>query len=164
MSGSRAEHEFAALSRRQLMRASSAGLAGLALNVLARENSVTAEDHDSSPQPRPGKPHIQPRAKAVIYLSMSGGPSQVDTFDYKPVLQKNDGKAAEEVGGGTASRLARKGKLWASPWKCSRHGESGLHISELFPRVAGHADDAGGRGEQYPRRLRNGVSHAVVTS
>ena len=72
---------------------------------------------------------------------MSGGPSQVDTFDYKPVLQKNDGKSAENIGGGTPSREVRKGALWASPWEFSQHGQSGLPISELFPHLARHADD-----------------------
>ncbi len=135
MSGKHSQHAFCEFSRRQLLRASSAGIAGLALNVLAHENHATADDHIT------GEAHHRPRAKSVIYLSMSGGPSQVDTFDYKPVLQKSDGKSADMVNGGTASRLARKGKLWASPWKFSQHGESGLHVSELLPHTAKHVDD-----------------------
>ena len=120
------------ISRRHLLRNSTAGFAGLALSALAQEESGPLV---------PKQPHFKPRAKSVIYLSMNGGPSQVDTFDYKPELQKNDGKSADLVGGGTTSRLARKGKLWGSPWEFSQHGESGLHISELLPNIARHADD-----------------------
>ena len=124
------------LSRRRLIHAS---FAGLALNALAQEFSPAAESKTGPLDPK--KPHHKPRAKSVIYLSMNGGPSQVDTFDYKPDLQKNDGKTSEAVGGGTGSRIARKGNLWGSPWEFSQHGESGLHISELLPNIARHADD-----------------------
>ena len=124
-------------SRRRFIRNSTTSFAGLALSALAHEMAAAEEQGPLDPK----QPHFKARAKSVIYLSMNGGPSQVDTFDYKPELQKNDGKSANAVGGGTASRLARKGKLWGSPWQFSQHGESGLHISELFPNVAKHADD-----------------------
>ena len=139
MFGKHMQHEMLTLSRRQLIRQSTAGIAGLALGVLAHENTVAASEQAATSTGK--QPHFQQRAKAVIYLSMSGGPSQVDTFDYKPVLQKSDSKSADAVGGGTGSRLARKGKLWASPWKFSQHGESGQYISELLPNIAGHADE-----------------------
>ena len=124
-------------SRRCFIRNSTTSFAGLALSALAHELAAAEERGPLDPK----QPHFKARAKSVIYLSMNGGPSQVDTFDYKPELQKNDGKSANAVGGGTASRLARKGKLWGSPWQFSQHGKSGLHISELFPNVAKHADD-----------------------
>lgn len=141
MSGNHSENIFGEVTRRQLIRTSTAGIAGLALSVLAHEDLAVADENITADQPKSGMPHFRPRAKSVIYLSMNGGPSQVDTFDYKPVLQKSDGKSAEVVNGGTASRLARKGKLWASPWKFSQHGQSGLHLSELFPHIAKHVDD-----------------------
>src|SRR5207247_1962264 len=73
--------------------------------------------------------------KHVIFLCMSGGPSHVDTFDYKPKLQADTGKATTNRGrGGSATLLG-------SPWKFAQHGQSGLWISELFPEVAKHADD-----------------------
>jgi hypothetical protein len=86
--------------------------------------------------PRPG--HIKPRAKRIIFLFMHGGPSQVDTFDYKPMLAKHDGKDLpfEPAKGTTVSR-----KLMTSPWSFAQHGESGAWVSELFPNVARHVDD-----------------------
>ena len=74
--------------------------------------------------------HFPARAKRVIFLCMQGGPSHVDTFDYKPKLGQDAGR-----GGKYGS------KLMASPWKFSQRGKSGLWISELFPEVAKHVDD-----------------------
>ena len=67
----------------------------------------------------------------MIFACMRGGPSHVDTFDYKPALAKDDGKKLKEFG----SR-----KLLQSPWKFNKHGQSGLEISELYPQLARHAD------------------------
>jgi hypothetical protein len=86
--------------------------------------------------PRPG--HFPARAKRVIFLFMHGGPSQVDTFDYKPLLQRDHGKplpfAKPRV------QFAQTGNLMASPWKFKQYGQSGAWVSELFPSVAQHAD------------------------
>lgn len=86
--------------------------------------------------------HHAPRAKRVIFLFMHGGPSQVDTFDYKPELQKRDGQRlpfapAKNLDPTSTSQA----KLLGSPWQFSQHGQSGLWVSELFPEVAKHADD-----------------------
>jgi len=84
-------------------------------------------------------PHFRPRAKRVIFLFMKGGPSHVDTFDYKPKLQQDDGKpypfAKPRV------QFAATSNLLASPWKFKQHGQSGRWVSELFPSVAKHVDD-----------------------
>jgi hypothetical protein len=102
--------------------------AGLAARAAAKE-AAKAGPLD------PKQPHFAARAKHVIFLCMSGGPSHVDTFDYKPELQKNDGKSvANRNRGGYATLLK-------SPWKFAQHGRSGLWISELFPNVAKHADE-----------------------
>ena len=83
--------------------------------------------------------HFAPRAKRVIFMFMKGGPSQVDTFDYKPKLQEDDGKplpfAKPRV------QFAPTGNLLGSPWRFRQYGESGIHVSELFPNVAQHVDD-----------------------
>jgi hypothetical protein len=103
--------------------------AGLATRLAA--NEAAAKAAPLTPKP----PHFTPRAKRVIFLCMNGGPSHVDTFDYKPSLQQSDGKSvANRNRGGYA-------KLLASPWKFTQHGQGGLWISELFPEVAKHADD-----------------------
>jgi hypothetical protein len=84
-------------------------------------------------------PHFRPRAKRVIFLFMHGGPSQVDTFDYKPLLARDNGKplpfAKPRV------QFAETGNLLASPWKFRQYGQSGAWVSDLFPHVAGVVDD-----------------------
>ena len=80
------------------------------------------------------EPHFAPRAKRVIMLNMPGGPSHVDTFDYKPQLTKDDGKPGKYG-------KNRGATLFGSPFEFKQRGESGLWISELFPHVASMADD-----------------------
>jgi hypothetical protein len=77
----------------------------------------------------PKPPHFAPRAKRVIHLFMNGGPSQVDTFDPKPMLDKYDGKPLP-----IHLKTERKtGVGFASPWKFQKHGQSGIEVSELYP-------------------------------
>jgi len=87
----------------------------------------------------PGLPHHKPRAKNVIYLYMDGGPSQVDTFDPKPYLDRDNGKPfAMKM---EPTQFNNIGNTLASPWKFNNYGECGLPVSDLFPNVAKHADD-----------------------
>ena len=85
------------------------------------------------------QPKYRQRAKRVIFLFMKGGPSQVDTFDYKPRLQRDHGHplpfAKPKV------QFAKTGNLLASPWNFQRYGECGHYVSDLFPKVANHVDD-----------------------
>src|SRR5690242_8985065 len=81
------------LSRRELLRVSSTGFGALALAGLLGEELRAADSSSSAPNPLAVKaPHFTARAKRVIYLFMHGGPSQVDTFDYKPLLQRDHGR------------------------------------------------------------------------
>lgn len=94
---------------------------------------MAAAQENASPKMQPlspKEPHFAAKAKHVIFLCMSGGPSHVDTFDYKPQLAKDHGK-----------RGKYGGNLLKSPWKFKQRGDSGLWISDLFPSVAEHADD-----------------------
>ncbi|MSR75375.1 MAG: DUF1501 domain-containing protein [Planctomycetes bacterium] len=81
---------------------------------------------------------IPARAKRVIFLFMHGGPSQIDTFDYKPLLQRDDGKPFP--GQRPRVNFAKTETLMASPWKFAQHGQSGAWVSALFPEVAQVAD------------------------
>ncbi|MEM6470240.1 MAG: DUF1501 domain-containing protein [Planctomycetota bacterium] len=117
------------LTRRELLQHSSAGFGYLALASLATSSSYADSVATASPL-APKEPHFPARAKRVIFLCMQGGPSHVDTFDYKPDLERDAGK-----------RARYGGELLASPWKFKQRGESGLWISDLFPEVASHADD-----------------------
>jgi hypothetical protein len=116
------------LTRRHALKTLSCGFGYMALAGLTTEASA---DEQTNPL-LPKAPHHSARAKRVIFLCMRGGPSHVDTFDYKPQLAKDDGKASPKQ---------KNRKLMQSPWKFNPHGESGLPISELFPNLAQHADD-----------------------
>jgi hypothetical protein len=85
----------------------------------------------------PKTPHHSARAKRVIFLFMHGGPSHVDTFDHKPMLAKHDGKPLPFQ---AAKNISAVPKLLKSPWKFARHGESGLWVSELLPKLAEQID------------------------
>lgn len=119
------------LSRRNYLKWSALGLGGLALNTLPA-NLVQAGGLT------PRKPHHQPKARRVIFLFMHGGPSQVDTFDYKPKLQAMNG---ENLPFAPAKRIDATPKLLKSPWKFAQHGECGNWVSELLPYTAKHIDD-----------------------
>lgn len=134
--------KFNLFNRRQLLQQTAVGFGGLALtsilhNQLAAEQSGAPQDQLN---PLAAKlPHFQPRARRIVFLFMKGGPSHVDTFDPKPALDRDNGKAPPfalpEV------TFAAQGNLLKSPWRFHQHGESGLPVSELFPHVARHIDD-----------------------
>ncbi len=122
------------LSRRDWLFRSAAGFGGVALSSLltdrARADGVLA------------KLHHTPKAKAVIFLYMDGGPSQVDTFDYKPALDKFNGQDPVKVLGKVEpTQFANVGKVMASPWKFKQYGDCGAWVSDLFPHVAKCVDD-----------------------
>ena len=114
-----------ALSRRDMLKSVSAGFGYLAFAGLSASAAATYQ----SPL-LPKAPHFAARAKRVIFLSMQGGPSHLDTFDYKPKLIADAGKAGPG-----------KGKLVAPAAEFKQRGQSGLWISEAFANVARHADD-----------------------
>jgi len=116
-------------SRRQALRSASSGFGYLAFAALAHERAL-AEAGPLAPKP----PHFPGRAKRVIFLSMDGAPSHVDTFDPKPRLAADHGKPGKYGG-------PRGAALMGSPWNFLRGGRSGLEISELFPNLAGQADE-----------------------
>ncbi|WP_146455023.1 DUF1501 domain-containing protein [Rubripirellula tenax] len=85
--------------------------------------------------------HHAAQAKNIIFLYMDGGPSQVDTFDPKPLLEKFDGRNPSELFDVEPTQFNNNGNVLASPWKFHQHGESGIPVSELFPHVAACADE-----------------------
>jgi hypothetical protein len=120
------------LSRRRLLQLSGAGFGGLALAGLAQGLGLATVQDPASARVWPA------RAKRVIFLFMHGGPSQVDTFDYKPLLERDHGKPLPFEK--PRIQFAQTGNLLKSPWKFAQHGESGAWVSELFPHVARHVD------------------------
>ncbi|HUY92517.1 MAG TPA: DUF1501 domain-containing protein [Pirellulales bacterium] len=127
------------LSRRDLLRASAAGFGQLALaGLLAIDAQAEAEAGRANPL-APRAPHCSARAKRVIFLFMHGGPSHLDTFDYKPLLARDHGKPLPFAKPRVVS--APTGNLLKSPWKFRQYGQSGAWVSELFPHVGGIVDD-----------------------
>jgi len=88
----------------------------------------------------PRQPHFAPKAKSVIFLFMYGGPSHVDTFDYKPKLYDLDGKTIQVKTKGRGGSK-NEGRVVGPKWNFKQYGESGKHISDLFPNVASCVDD-----------------------
>ena len=86
-------------------------------------------------------PHHEVRAKNVIFLYMDGAPSQVDTFDPKPMLDKHNGKDPGALFNVEPTQFNNNGKVLASPWKFKQYGESGIPVSDLFPHVAECVDE-----------------------
>ena len=123
-------------SRRSMLKRTAVGFGSLAFaSMLADQSLEAAKKNPLAPKP----PHFQPRAKRIIFLLMSGGPSQVDTFDPKPLLTRDDGKPLPFPKPRVQFNATKN--LLKSPWKFRRYGESGLWVSELFPHVAKCVDD-----------------------
>ena len=118
------------LSRRDALRTMGTGFGMLGLANLLRASS------GSPLEPKP--PHFQAKAKHVIFLFLNGGPSQVDTFDPKPMLTKYHGKPAPSVNLKTERKT---GNLLASPFQFNRYGKSGIEVSEIFPKLGACIDD-----------------------
>jgi hypothetical protein len=127
-----------------MLRTSAAGFGYLALSSLLADEAAAAPGDGRIENPSSGplasrRPHFAARAKRVIFLFMKGGPSHVDTFERKPLLDRDDGKplpfAKPRV------QFAETGMLLRSPWKFKKYGQSGIEVSELFPHVAQCVDD-----------------------
>jgi len=118
------------LTRRELLRVSSAGFGSLALAGML----------EASASPLAVKqPHFPAKAKRVIFLFMHGGPSQVDTFDYKPLLKRDHGKPLPFARPKVVS--SETFNLLQSPWAFKQYGQSGAWVSDLFPETAKMVDD-----------------------
>ncbi len=127
------------LSRREMLLRSANGFGAAALAALLAEDGLAAPTLPQADPFAPKKPHFAAKAKSVIFLFMDGGPSQVDTFDPKPLLEKFHGKPFPAKVEPT--QFNNVGKTLASPWKFQKYGECGLPVSDLFPQVGKCADD-----------------------
>jgi hypothetical protein len=112
------------------------GLGTLGLATVLHDGGLLAAPVPARDPLAPKPAHFPPRARRVIHLFMNGGPSQVDTFDPKPALEKYNGQKPP-----AALPTRRTGNLMMSPFKFAKHGQSGLDVSELFPHLAKRADD-----------------------
>jgi hypothetical protein len=128
------------LSRRQSLQRMGTGIGMLGLaGILAQDGTLASAAPPSSASPLAPKPaHFAPRAKHIIHLFMNGGPSQVDTFDPKPALEKHNGQRPSAA---NLSTERKTGGLLMSPFKFRKYGQSGIEVSDLFPNVGACIDD-----------------------
>src|SRR5881394_2828812 len=131
----------APITRRQMLLQCANGFGGIALMALMGDKvfgGISSKAAPSGPMtPRP--PHYEAKARNVSFLYMDGGPSQMDTFDPKPRLQKENGQPFKMKMEPT--QFNNNGNTLGSPWKFKNHGKSGLAISDLFPHIAESADE-----------------------
>lgn len=132
-------------TRRDFLAAAGGGFGLVALSQLLGNQGLTAGE--SSAPPKPGSPlapkaaHFPAKAQRVIWLFMNGGQSQVDTWDYKPELEKRDGQPLPGFDNKTGFFPEQVGGLMRSPFKFERRGQSGTWTSEIFPKLAEHVDE-----------------------
>jgi hypothetical protein len=132
--------------RRAFLRSAGCGFGAIALAAMLAEDGYASDQGDEppgSPDPlAPRRPHFEPKAKRVIFLFMSGGPSHVDTFDPKPELTRLHGeKLPASFGPVKTRRGVDKNKLLASKRTFRKHGQSGIEVSDWLPHIAECVDD-----------------------
>src|SRR5687768_15581148 len=137
---------FCGRTRREFLWQAGAGFTGLALaGLLDRDgffsNAAKAATVSGNVNPlAPKSPHFQPKAKSVIFLFMYGGPSHVDTFDYKPNLYPLDGKTIPVKTFGRGGKK-NEGRVVGPKWAFKPYGKCGKLVSDLFPHVGTCVDD-----------------------
>ncbi|GIW87389.1 MAG: hypothetical protein KatS3mg108_1713 [Isosphaeraceae bacterium] len=128
-------------NRREFLWQAGGGFTGLVLKTLLFQDGYprNARAGDGGTDPlAPKEPHFPPRARNVIFLFMYGGPSQVDLFDPKPILNQKHGQTVDIE---SRKNAITTGTLLGSPFRFDRHGESGIEVSELYPNLARCVDD-----------------------
>jgi hypothetical protein len=129
------------LTRRQLLSRCGGGLGAMALSSLLQREGLLASESETPLNPlAPRPPHVRARAHAVIWIFINGGPSQVDTWDYKPALAGLDGKELPGFDRSTGFFINDVGPLMKSPFVFRQHGQCGKWVSSIFPCLSQHVD------------------------
>src|SRR5438552_3588435 len=126
-------------SRRQFLEKVGNGFGMLALAGLLDGGKSVGQETAANPL-LTRRPHFPAKAKSVIWLFMNGGPSHVDTWDYKPELDRRDGQELSGFDRNTGFFRDQVGPIMRSPFRFRRHGQSGTWVSEIFPNMAKHVD------------------------
>jgi len=139
--------EFCGRTRREFVWQAGGGFTAVALAAMLGEDGFLAEQAFAADGTSrfinplaPKKPNFTPKAKSVIFLYMYGGPSQIDTFDYKPNMKGMDGKTIDVKTFGRGGHK-NQGRIVEPKWNFKQYGKSGQWVSELFPNVATCVDD-----------------------
>jgi hypothetical protein len=126
-------------TRREFLTRAGNGAGMLALASLFQPEAEAGDATLNPLAPKPG--HFPGKAKSVIWLFLNGGPSQVDTWDYKPELARRDGQELPGFDKNTGFFTGQVGPLMKSPFRFAQHGQSGTWVSEIFPNLSKHVDD-----------------------
>ena len=148
-------------SRRAFLGKAGLGLGSAALTSLVGNNTLFASAND------PAVAHFAPKAKRVIFLCMAGGPSHLETFDYKPELDRLDGKAMPESftkGQPIAQLQGQELKVLGHQAKFSRHGKSGLMVSDFLPWTAKLADDIAVIKSMVTEQINHDPAHTFMNT
>src|ERR1043165_3208218 len=137
-------HNFCRRTRREFLWEAGAGFTGLALTGLLSQDGFFASEPARQPAAAnplaERQPHFPAKAKSVIFLFMYGGPSQVDTFDYKPNMYRLDGQTVNVHTFGRGGHR-NQGRIVGPKWTFRQYGQCGKYISDLFPHVGTCVDD-----------------------
>src|SRR5688500_382534 len=125
------------VTRREMLGVCKCGFGSVAFMSLfgSIASACSKQDAGQLLSPSTTSPHFVPKAKNVIFLYMDGGPSQVDTFDHKPRLEKENGQDPNKKFKVDATQFANVGNILKSPWSFKRYGQSGMEVSEVFPHI-----------------------------
>jgi Protein of unknown function (DUF1501) len=130
------------MTRRDFFKGTASGIYGAALAyLLGRDAQASSAPVNQPPDCQPRAPHFAAKARSIIHLFMNGGPSQMDLFDPKPLLDRRHGQSYFEKIAGEVENPDSAGALMRSPFRFARHGQCGMWISEALPHLARQADD-----------------------
>src|SRR5204863_7253122 len=134
---------LALLTRRKFFQQCGTGMGALALGSLLNENLLAAAPAKDAATRSPLGPHFKPKAKNIIYLFQSGGPSHLDLFDYKPELIKRDGEQMPEeiLKNIRLAQIGKKAAVLGTKYKFKQYGKSGVWLSELLPHLQTIVDE-----------------------
>ena len=155
------------VNRRSFLSRASFGLGATALASLAKADWLSAASGPNSIGGLPGLPHLAAKAKRVIFLCMAGGPSHLETFDYKPELARLDGQPMPESftkGQPIAQLQNTKLKCLGPLFPFRRHGQSGQQISDILPGIAGIADDIAIVRSMHTDQINHDPAHTVMNT
>lgn len=170
MNKDKPKNTFCQRTRREFLWETGGGFTGLGLtSMLAADGfmdkqAVAADGATPFVNPlAPKKPHYEGKAKAVIFLFMYGGPSQVDTFDYKPKLYPLDGKMIPLQTFGRGGKK-KQGRVVGPKWKFKKYGQCGKQVSDLFPHLATCVDDIAFIHSMYAESPIHGSAMLMMNS
>ncbi len=161
---------FHPLTRRAFLATSGVGLGSVALNLLLTRDLAAADGRDKpgrSPRGLPGLPHFPPKVRRVIFLYMSGGPSHLETFDYKPKLAELDGQPMPESftqGQPIAQLQGAKLKIQGPLTGFKRYGKSGQWVSDFLPYHAKFVDDIAIVRSMVTDQINHDPAHTVMNT